>query len=273
MLSIVKSVSREDDSPIVSPSPRRATLNEEQEQPEVLVNSDLGVSQSEPEPLVEADREIQEINSSAPAASATTPTQILPTTSGAKTPSRDTSVLTPLTAMGKKLFRTNSEMSPTTPNLSKSPSFFRSLSRPPSRSSDVPNKDSEDQKKGLLSKSPSLLRSLSQSLFGNREANESLLPGKGQSRLSTPAEGPLTEVTAAATIQRAARIRQAKQRTQERREKARDVQRQAGAWSLWAVSSIQRIVRGKLARQRMKRIRKEREVLSSLQQFHPSFPP
>jgi hypothetical protein len=267
MLSIVKSVSREDEeSPLVSPSPRQhAAQGEEAEPQEVPVDDGNALAvepqpqvEPEPEPPAEVDQEIQEINSSAAAAS--TPTQSHPTpTSGAKTPSRDTSVLTPLAAMGKKLFRTNSEMSPTTPKLSKSPSFFRSLSRPASRSSSDAPKEGEDQKKGLLSKSP-LLRSLSQSIFGNRETNGTPLPEKDQSRLATPAEGPEAEAAAAMAIQRAARIRQAKKKTQERREKAREVQQQAGAWSLWAASSIQRIVRGKLARQRLKRIRREREV-------------
>jgi hypothetical protein len=279
MLSIVKSVSRdEEDSPAPSPVkeprpiPDRGDPLADSEQP-----SDSVLAPLDEEHHLEVDEEVQKINmpaSDEPLSLLVDPPSLpadpLPSTSStptqqaahSKSPaSRHLSVLTPITAVGKKLFRTNSEVSPQQTSLAKSPSFFRSLSRPSSR----PDSSSDDQKKGgLTAKSPSLLRSLSQSLFGDKTP----ALGRSQSRASQRAT-PLvegSEEVAAAMIQRAARVRQAKRRTRERREMVVESQRRAGEWVMWAVTMIQRVVRGRLSRQRVKRIRKDRSVSC----FHPS---
>lgn len=291
MLSIVRSNSREDvESPIASPVKTHPTHQEEMPESEPTFEPEGGAP---PVPVVEvesedtpenphfvddethhhpedhrADEEVQLINSpysDPPETTAITherETPNIPPTNESKSPSRDTSVLTPLTSIGKKLFRTNSEMSPASPGLtSKSPSFFRSLSRPLSRAdSSTP----DEQKKGMLAKSPSLFRSLSQSIFGDKQnKSNSGTPtlGRSLSRLFTP-KSPVersSEDTAAATIQRAARRRQARRRVQQRRDGIQEIQRQAGEWVLWSAITLQRIVRGKLSRQRIKRIKKERE--------------
>ena len=165
-----------------------------------------------------------------------------------------------LKSMGSKIFGESDgeddggkRSRPASRGASQSPSLLRSLS------SKVFG-NAEDVEAGGKkspappSKSPSLLRQMSSKIFGAPPPPVTPPPVKKPVRL------PANNDEAAVTIQNTMRIICAKKKAEKRRIAIKKTQKIAGLVVLWAIVSIQRIVRGKLGRARFKRLSENLEV-------------